>query len=123
VTLFAYLSPVRRWGLIFVGAGAALLRGAVWFFIKSVVEAGTGGTSVFAPMSGRLVVAVIAFALIVGGATGLFVSWFGPTSLDDYEGPGDEVIWGRCPRSYRNAKGTSACAQCGRALPPPKSIW
>ncbi len=107
-----------------MGAGAALFFGALWLFVKGVVDAGTSGSSVLAAVFAPFVLAVIAVALIVGGGNGLFVSWFGPASLDDYEGPGDDVIWGRCPRcGHRNAKGASACAQCGRSLPPPKHIW
>ena len=125
MTLFTYRSPLRRWGLIFVGGGAALLFGALWLFVKGIVDASTGGASaILASFLPAFVLGVIAVALIVGGGTGLFVSWFGPTSLDDYEGPGDDVIWGRCPRcGYKNGRGASACAQCGRSLPPPKSIW
>ena len=117
--LFTYRSPMRRWGLLFVGGGAALLFGAMWLFVKGIVDAGTSGGSVFAAFLAPLVLAVIAVALIVGGGTGLFVSWFGPTSLDDYEGPGDDVIWGRCPRcGFKNARGAVECVQCRRPLYP-----
>lgn len=117
MTLFTYRSPVRRWGLVFVGAGAALLFGSLWLFVKSIVETATGGSSVFSAMFGPIVLAMIAVALIVGGGTGLFVSWFGPSSMDDYEGPGDDVIWGRCPRcGWKNGRGATVCAQCRRAL-------
>jgi hypothetical protein len=108
---------MRRWGLIFVGGGTALLFGSLWLFVKGIVDAATGGSSILAAFFAPFVLAVIAVALIVGGGTGLFVSWFGPTSLDDYEGPGDDVIWGRCPRcGHKNGRGAIACAQCGRAL-------
>jgi len=117
VTLFTYRSPVRRWGLLFVGGGAALFVGSLWLFVTAVVEAGQTGGSVLAAMVAPLILALIALALIVGGGTGLFVSWFGPTSLDDDEGPGDDVIWGRCPRCGRkNAKGAPSCVQCSRSL-------
>ena len=107
-----------------MGGGAALLFGSLWLFVKGIVDAGSGASSVLAAFLAPLVLAVIAVALIVGGGTGLFVSWFGPTSLDDYEGPGDDVIWGRCPRcGWHNERHATACAQCSRQLPPRKSIW
>ncbi len=127
VPLFTYNSPMRRWGLIFVGGGAALLAGAMWLFVKGFVDAALSGAGVGAILSSffaPLVLVIVAIALIVGGGTGLFVSWFGPSSLDDYEGPGDDVIWGRCPRcGWRNERYSASCIRCGRALPPPKSIW
>jgi len=126
VPLFTYRSPARRWGLIFVGGGAALLVGAMWLFIKGIVEATTTGGSIFGAFLTPFVLAVIAVALIVGGGTGLFVSWFGPTSLDDYEGPGDAPIWGRCPRcGSKNARGAVECAKCGRPLYPSqhRRVW
>ena len=117
MTLFTYRSPLRRWGLLFIGGGAALLVGSLWLFVRSIVAAGSGGGSVLAAMFGPIVLAMIAIALIVGGGTGLFASWFGPTSLDDDEGPGDDAIWGRCPRcGFKNGRGAAGCAQCGRVL-------
>lgn len=117
--LWTYRSPLRRWGLVFVGAGAALLFGAVWLFIKGITDAALSGGSIFGAFLSPLILGVIATALIVGGGTGLFVSWFGPTSLDDYEGPGDAPIWGRCPRcGHRNPRNATECAQCSRPLYP-----
>ena len=119
VPLFTYRSPLRRWGLIFVLGGAALLVGAMWLFITSVIEAAMAGGSIFRAFLAPLVLMVIAIALIVGGGSGLWISWFGPTSLDDYEGPGDAPIWGRCPRcGHRNPRNATACAQCSRPLYP-----
>jgi len=123
VPLFTYRSPQRRWGLIFVGAGAFFLIAAMILFIQGILAAALGPNpgagSIFAAFWAPFVLAAIGVALFVGGGTGLFVSWFGPSSLDDYEGPGDAPVWGRCPRcGFRNARGASECAQCNRPLYP-----
>ena len=125
--LFTYRSPQRRWGLIIVLIGAFLIMASVASLVFGVVNAslvGSGGWSILTAMCGPLLLAAVGAALVIVGGTGLWMSWFGPTSWDDYEGPGDDVIWGRCPRcGWHNTRGATACAQCGRSLPPPKSIW
>jgi hypothetical protein len=123
VPLFTYHSPVRRWGLIFVGAGAFFIFAALLLFIQGILAAAMGPNAgvgaLFDAFWPPLVLGAIGAALVVGGGTGLFVSWFGPSSLDDYEGPGDAPIWGRCPRcGSKNGRGASQCAQCGRPLYP-----
>lgn len=57
VPLFTYRSPVRRWGLVFVGAGAALLFASILLLAQSIVGAGSGGGAVLAAMCGPLLVA------------------------------------------------------------------
>ena len=123
--LFTYRSPQRRWGLTLVLVGAFFIAAAMFLIILGVVNTASGGAaSIFNAMCGPLLLAALGAALVVGGGTGLWVSWFGPSSMDDYEGPGDDVIWGRCPRcGWHNERRASACAQCGRQLPPRKSLW
>jgi len=125
VPLFTYRSPQRRWGLTLVLVGAFFIAAAMFLIILGVVNTATGGAgSIFNAMCGPLLLAALGAALVVGGGAGLWVSWFGPSSMDDYEGPGDDVIWGRCPRcGWHNERRASACMQCGRQLPPRKSLW
>jgi len=127
VTLFTYRSPQRRWGLTVALLGAFLIVVAVGMVILGVVNTAVGGggaSAILSAMCGPLLLAAVGAALVIAGGTGLWISLWGPTSMDDYEGPGDDVIWGRCPRyGWHNIRRATACAQCGRELPPPKSIW
>ena len=117
IPLFTYRSPLRQRGLLVVGVGAALIFVAIPFFVLSLLGAGFGGRSVLAAMCGPLLVTATGAALVALGGTGLFVSLWGPTSLDDDEGLGDAPIWCRCPRcGHKNARDATACAQCGRRL-------
>jgi len=127
VPLFTYRSPQRRWGLTLALLGAFLIAAAVGLSILQVVNAalGSGGAgAILGALCGPLLIAAVGAALVIAGGTGLWMSWFGPTSMDDYEGPGDDVIWGRCPRcGWHNVRSATACAQCGRSLPPRRTSF